>query len=293
MGRTEQLELGSGSRWWQFLLAFVLVAGLVAAGVQAYARRLDPPTPPAQIQQPQTPTPTPTRTRSWDPDRSATRNLLYRWQFPDGFTCWRFEQRDRVPRGERVAYLESLVRCLATLHDGPMGRMRRQVGTIPRLVVEGRDPIMICPTTQHADWGAVYCAVNQTITYRLPPPEEFDEDPSADEFLIAHEYAHHLQAISGIWVSASSRFAGEEAFGRRIELQATCMAGALVAGSWSPIQRPREVRQRDLDSLARWPADWASTHGTPEARRTWARAGMTGPWYSGCNTWRVPTEQVR
>lgn len=288
MGSTEQLEFGTGWRWWQFALAAVLVACLVAAGVQAYARKADPPPPPPT---PWTPTPTPSR--SWDSNRSATRNLLYRWEFPDGFTCWRFERQDRVPRGERVAYLNSLVDCLHTLHDAPIARLRGRNDVRPRLVVEGSDPIMICPSTEHADWGAVYCAVNLTITYRLPPPEEFDEDPSSDEFLIAHEYAHHLQAVTGIWVNASLRYRDDESFGRRIELQATCMAGALVAGSWSPLQRPAEARQRDLDGLAAWPADWSATHGSPEARRNWAIAGMNGRGYAACNTWSAPASTVR
>lgn len=116
--------------------------------------------------------------------------------------------------------------------------------------------------------------------------------------LVAHEYAHHVQELSGLLLAAEIEhrrhmWDSEQAMevNRRIELQANCFAGlaaAAVAG-----------RGTVSDELARGlvadfgHGDDVKTHGTARLRGEWTRRGFVERTTDGCNTWAAEAAAVR
>lgn len=246
------------------------------------------PTPPAPVDTSTPPAsaaaPTASAGRTPDPDFAADTNALYRIELAEA-ACPGLTVRREVPQTERLAYLDDVLDCFVEAHRDPLAAHGMNV-TKPRLVEAGHDEIVFCPEAGPGDWAAHYCAVTRTITYR-PDPAGFSLDPSADVFLLAHEFAHHLQAVSGIWVDASLR----HGMGRapeatpKLELQAMCISAALAGRT--PVALSEAALAREIRGLGSWGGHWVITHGTPEQRADWAERGRSGgaEAYAGCNTW--------
>lgn len=247
------------------------------------------PAPPAP-QLSATEAPPATTPRTPDPRRAATTNALYSIQL--AAECPGFEPRNRVPRAERLDYLREVVDCMVALHAEPLAAQGIELST-PRLVEAGHDEVHLCPELGPQDWDANYCAVTRTITYR-PDPAQFSTDPASDVFLMAHEFGHHLQAVSGIWVDAVLRHDAGRIGGPRLELQAMCLSAAMTGRGDSPVRIPDAEIQRQIRGMNGWAEHWTATHGSAEARERWAQAGLTGGTvYASCNTWSAPPDEVR
>lgn len=143
-----------------------------------------------------------------------------------------------------------------------------------------------------------YCDTDQTIY--LPRPRllaHLGVDRAAHLALLAHEYGHHVQSLSGILgafgdaeIDRPADGDADEA-GRRLELQANCFAGlflASVAGRGSVAQVHAKAA---VGVFRETTAD--ATHGSHENQLAWARAGFDSGSTGACNTWVAPAEQVR
>lgn len=114
--------------------------------------------------------------------------------------------------------------------------------------------------------------------------------------VVAHEYGHHLQELSGIMGAAS---AAEAAAGdlepagleisRRIELQAQCFAGLFMAASFD--RAAVDVAAREQLSHGDFPGA-APDHGKPEHYGGWFTRGAGGTRLSDCNTFAAPSSDV-
>lgn len=106
--------------------------------------------------------------------------------------------------------------------------------------------------------------------------------------VLAHEYGHHVQNLSG----QHSRFSRQELWsggetGRRLgvryELQAECLAGV-----WAhyAVQRGRLISHRDVENWRglNFFAGESDTHGSGAQRLRWFNAGFEGGRASGCDT---------
>jgi predicted metalloprotease len=133
------------------------------------------------------------------------------------------------------------------------------------------------------------------------------DDPLAVMYVVAHEYGHHIQNISGIMNNLNLQDTGPASDGVRLEVQADCFAGAWV-GAAATIQDANGVTllkpptdaeiQSALAAAASvgddriqsatqgqvTPETW--THGSSEMRQRWFLAGYNGG-PNACNTFEV------
>ena len=124
--------------------------------------------------------------------------------------------------------------------------------------------------------------------------------PLAEAYVLAHEYGHHVQNLTGVLGSAN-RDTGPQGGQVRVELQADCYAGlwvgrALDTGFIEDLTR-QDVNQA-LDAAAAvgddriqeraegrvTPESW--THGSSDQRRTWFVRGIEGSGPNSCDTFK-------
>jgi len=124
--------------------------------------------------------------------------------------------------------------------------------------------------------------------------------PLAEAYILAHEYGHHVQNLTGVLGSAG-RDTGPQGGQVRVELQADCYAGlwignALETGFIEDITR-QDVADA-LDAAAAvgddriqekaqgrvTPESW--THGSAEQRQSWLVRGIEGSGPQSCDTFR-------
>jgi predicted metalloprotease len=124
--------------------------------------------------------------------------------------------------------------------------------------------------------------------------------PLAEAYVLAHEYGHHVQDLTGVLRSAN-RDTGPQGGQVRVELQADCYAGlwvgrALDTGFIEELTR-QDVAQA-LDAAAAvgddriqeraegrvTPESW--THGSAQQRQTWFVRGIEGSGPNSCDTFK-------
>lgn len=146
-----------------------------------------------------------------------------------------------------------------------------------------------------------YCPSNETIymyaTEMVNPWNQYAGDDFshgltrlAAVHTLAHEYAHHIQQVTGIF-GAASPTPGTEVE-RRSELQASCLGNVFLAS-----QRDAYPVQGDY-----WNAQWVGlwryitrvpNHGTEANQALWTDRGYRSMSPSRCNTWTAPAGEVR
>ncbi|CAN5184185.1 neutral zinc metallopeptidase [soil metagenome] len=133
--------------------------------------------------------------------------------------------------------------------------------------------------------------------------------PLAEMYVVAHEWGHHIQNISGIMSGLDLQATGPTSDSVRLELQADCFAGAWV-GAASTIKDANGVtflqpvtQQQINDALSAAaavgddrlqaqsgggvsPETW--THGSSNSRQNWFTTGYQGG-PNACNTFEVAT----
>ncbi|WP_433758960.1 neutral zinc metallopeptidase [Nocardia sp. CA-135398] len=117
-------------------------------------------------------------------------------------------------------------------------------------------------------------------------------------FVVMHEYGHHLQSSTGILRAADRDIgtAGEKSplgleLSRRIELQAQCLAGVMLAAAQAGgMLTPAEAADLiDIQS----DTEEDPTHGTGVNSRRWVESGYRGASTSSCNTWAAGLDEVQ
>lgn len=143
----------------------------------------------------------------------------------------------------------------------------------------------------------VYCAVDRTIYLPSTLAERGGELAGWSELrtmgILAHEYGHHLQELTGI-LDASlglhpvSKDPHEVT--RRIESMATCL-GALSQGRMTGAQQVTLGYFDHATDPSTYRAD--SDHGRAETQSTWAQRGFASDGDAGrCATFSAPADQV-
>ena len=124
--------------------------------------------------------------------------------------------------------------------------------------------------------------------------------PLAEAYILAHEYGHHVQNLTGVLRNAD-RDTGPQGGQVRVELQADCYAGLWV-GNALDTGFIEELTRQDvahaLDAAAAVgddriqertqgrviPESW--THGSAEQRQSWFVRGIEGSGPQSCDTFK-------
>jgi predicted metalloprotease len=115
--------------------------------------------------------------------------------------------------------------------------------------------------------------------------------------VLAHEYGHHVQALSGILIAAYEK--GEKfdkdapeklELTRRAELQANCFSGMFIASVTGRGSVSAKLGRAAADSFKDTVPD--NTHGTVKHQVRWGKAGFDNNRTAACNTWTVGADEV-
>ena len=173
----------------------------------------------------------------------------------------------------------------------------------PKLVFYSQQGSSGCGGAQSA-MGPFYCPTDNGIYldtdfYRQMSEQLGATGSFARDYVIAHEYGHHIQNLTGI--SGRVRAAQEQAstaqanaLSVRLELQADCFAGV-----WAALNRDR-LEPGDMESglnaahqigddtlmksAGRTPVEASFTHGSSAQRMQWLRKGMESGNPADCDT---------
>lgn len=182
----------------------------------------------------------------------------------------------------------------------------------PGLVIVDGSTSTQCGTASNAA-GPFYCPPEETVyidpTFFELMQQRFGASAQslAQLYVLAHEYGHHVQQITGIMSRYPDNGAGEDSNGVRTELQADCFAGAWIgdmteqvdANGVPYLEAPTEQQLQDALDSARTVGDDAMqqqaggsvnpevwTHGSSEQRQRWfARGYQYG--LASCDTFVV------
>ncbi|MFL6142334.1 MAG: neutral zinc metallopeptidase [Labedaea sp.] len=160
-----------------------------------------------------------------------------------------------------------------------------------------------CGGAAGRSFAAFYCPKNHTIymPFGALQTERLGAHPGVYLAVLAHEYGHHVQALSGVedayWAKRYDAGADTEAgleLSRRLELQAQCFSGMFLAATYSRgsvdkniLQEARTTQNRG-DHTAGEPRD----HGSDAHATSWWEQGAQKNRTFQCNTWRATAAEV-
>lgn len=183
----------------------------------------------------------------------------------------------------------------------------------PQLVIVDQATSSSCGTASNAT-GPFYCPPDETVyvdpTFFSLLRSQYDTTagPLAQLYVLAHEYGHHVQNLTGVMQQYPNNGTGPDSNGVRTELQADCYAGAWVAAASEQVdengtpylQPPTQQQIADALSAASAVGDdhiqaesggvvnpESFTHGSSEQRTRWFGVGHDGG-VNACDTFSVP-----
>ncbi|MBM7772132.1 putative metalloprotease [Actinokineospora baliensis] len=152
--------------------------------------------------------------------------------------------------------------------------------------------------TAASTWAAFYCGQDNTIymPYEGLQIDQYGNKAGVYLALFSHEFAHHIQAMSGIndaywdarYEAGDQTPAGLE-LSRRSELQAQCFGGMWFAGGQHGGGSITDDFIRDMLADGYTRGDWQQgvppDHGSPQHYGAWQEHGFKNNRTTPCNTW--------
>ncbi|WCT76060.1 neutral zinc metallopeptidase [Novosphingobium humi] len=193
--------------------------------------------------------------------------------------------------------LSSLNKTWRTLFEG-----RGHTFARPRLVFYSSRGSSGCGAAQSA-MGPFYCPADHGIYldtdfYRQMDTELGATGQFARDYVIAHEYGHHVQSLLGTSAKVQAQQErnpdAANPLSVRLELQADCYAGVWAARNRDRLEKGdmesglNAAHQIGDDTLmksaGRTPVEAAFTHGSSAQRMEWLRRGMESGDPAKCDT---------
>jgi predicted metalloprotease len=188
-------------------------------------------------------------------------------------------------------------------------RYRRQYTPAPTVLYKGATQ-SACGTASN-QVGPFYCPIDKKVYIDASFFDELssrfgaDDGALAQEYVVAHEYGHHVQDILGVLDAAQQDPQGAQSRSVRIELMADCLAGVWANGAANTKDAQgttylKPLTQRDIQSALSAasavgddriqkstqgrvnPESW--THGSSEQRQRWFTRGYSSGDLNQCNT---------
>ncbi|MEV4318559.1 neutral zinc metallopeptidase [Actinocrispum sp. NPDC049592] len=170
----------------------------------------------------------------------------------------------------------------------------------------GKNWSSACGTVTDADAPAFYCSSDSTlyIPFAGLHTEYVGAHPGSYLALFAHEFGHHIQALSGSLRAAhqAEYDAGPDSaqgleISRRVELQAQCFGGMWFAGAWNgkgsiDDNIVREMLKDGYDRGDENAKDGRRDHGQKKNFGAWQEQGYTKNRTFQCNTYLAPPNSV-
>jgi uncharacterized protein len=160
-----------------------------------------------------------------------------------------------------------------------------------------------CTGNEGRSFAAFYCPRNHTIymPFGTLQTDMYGAHPGVYLAVLAHEFGHHVQSVSGIWEAywdarydAGADTAAGLELSRRAELQAQCFSGMFLAATYprgsvdkNILQEARTSEDRG-DHNAGEPRD----HGSDQHYISWWEQGAQRNRTYACNTWMASSADV-
>ena len=164
--------------------------------------------------------------------------------------------------------------------------------------------------------GPFYCPGDSTVYLDLGFFDDMvtkygaSDSVLAQEYVVAHEWGHHIQNLQGVFRAHDTRETGEQGAGVRSELQADCYVGVWMhwasttrdptTGAYylntptadellGALQTAQAIGDDRLQAKYQGtsnPETW--THGSANQRAAWLQRGLDSGEIATCDTWSAP-----
>jgi predicted metalloprotease len=161
-----------------------------------------------------------------------------------------------------------------------------------------------CGTRSATRETSLYCdgTIYMTAPY-YSDNEQLGNYPGKYLGVLAHEYGHHVQNMSGILQAQATEVydaGGADTekgleISRRKELQASCFSAMFMAAAQGRGSIDANIAQEAVDDESQrgdWPQYPRRDHGTPELNNAWVHQGFRTNSTQQCNTWLADAQSV-
>ncbi|MEV0613287.1 neutral zinc metallopeptidase [Nonomuraea sp. NPDC050404] len=205
-----------------------------------------------------------------------------------------------LPAGSMVAYRRFLTRVTACLNKAWAAQFRKAKMPFhkPRLRIITRKVRTPCGSW-NAGADGVYCSTDRTMYLMISKEQLRNPFPLGITRLIAHEYGHHVQQVSGIWryywiARSAAGKAKRLQLSRNSELQAECFSSVFM----STMKGTSLVTASDWAYTVDWfrkngAKGWPQNdHGRGPTQAKWMLRGFKFGTPGACNTWAAKPRNV-